>query len=73
VFRETIVAYIENHKKPINIIRGQNIEIFRVKTGGTYTAVTIVFKGCMSHLLGAAPAGTLRRLYSTHILLHPAV
>jgi hypothetical protein len=60
--------------KPINIIRGQNVETFRVKTGGTDTTVTIMsLKGYMSHFLAAATAGTLRRLYSTHILLHPVV
>lgn len=35
LIREIIIAYSENHRK--HILREQNLEIFSVKVGGTYS------------------------------------
>jgi hypothetical protein len=35
--REIIAVYSKNHRKHINALCGQNVEIFNAKYGGTYS------------------------------------
>jgi hypothetical protein len=37
LFRETIAVYCENHTKHANTLYGQNVEIYYIKFGGTYS------------------------------------
>jgi hypothetical protein len=37
LFKEIIVVYPKNCKKPINTLRGQNAELLIVKPGDTYS------------------------------------
>jgi hypothetical protein len=37
LFREIIAVYYENHRKPINTLCGQNVELFIVKAGSSPT------------------------------------
>jgi hypothetical protein len=36
LFKEIIAIYSENHRKPINTVCGQNVELLTVKADGTY-------------------------------------
>jgi hypothetical protein len=37
LYREIIVVCFEINTKHINTLRGQNVELFKVKLGGTYS------------------------------------
>jgi hypothetical protein len=37
LFGETVAVYCENHTEHTNTLRGQNVEFFYVKAGGTYS------------------------------------
>ena len=37
LYREIIAVCSEIHKKHINTLCGQNVELFNVKSGGTYS------------------------------------
>jgi hypothetical protein len=37
LFRETVAVYCENHTEHINTLRGNNVEFWYVKAGGTYS------------------------------------
>ena len=37
LYGEIIAVCSEIHKKHINTLRGQNVELFNVKSGGTYS------------------------------------
>jgi hypothetical protein len=36
LFTEIIATYSENHTKPINTLRGHNVELLVIKAGGPY-------------------------------------
>ena len=37
LYREIIAVWCEIHKKHINTLRGQNVKLFNVESGGTYS------------------------------------
>jgi hypothetical protein len=37
LFRKTVAVYCENHTEHTNTLRGQNVEFWYVKAGGTYS------------------------------------